>query len=359
MKPLSFATYFPFTFIAPSLVEALSLCFRRVILYQPVGSGIIDGLQPWIAQGFLDIRIPFEDVIDKRDLRAELQDWREWGLLNQGADMAYLKTIGNQIAPVDPLTPQIASQMKATPGKGPKKFENKALSLQLFLHLAQDFDQQSWELQQHLNRFKLQHEALQSFFRTDKTEESDDLVPGEPLPGREEDPGDFMIEKRMTAWNQLFQKDSAESSLLFTDSPSAHASLLGTVREKVEVFKFDISYAQSPPDQIPWKDPLEKLFDAVLTKPWSEQLPEWVGQETRQIEAMINQWEKSTRKPHKKIASFRWYLVPGQGACSLLNRRFSANGVSEEKEGARNTLVGLVQHMPPFFISSQKITKKA
>ena len=41
--------YFPFTLIAPSLVEALSSCFGRVILYRPVGSSTMKDLERWVT----------------------------------------------------------------------------------------------------------------------------------------------------------------------------------------------------------------------------------------------------------------------------------------------------------------------
>ena len=161
-----------------------------------------------------------------------------------------------------------------------KESEDSELSLQLFLHLAQEFDKDSWELRQQLNRFNDQHEALQSFFRQDQDGQADNLMPKDLFPV-EEDQGSFVIEKRMAAWNRLFRKDRADSGLLFTDSPLALAYLLDGVQEKVEVFKLNITCSQAESKEVSenhpsWANELQDVFNTVLTTPWSRTLQERV-----------------------------------------------------------------------------------
>ena len=344
MKPLLSATYFPFTCIAPSLVEVLSLCFRRVVLYQPVGSAPQEGFRPWIDKGLLDIHTPpFAEVIDEKALMAELRNWKTWGLLNQDADLAYLKEVGGRIAPFDPVTPKIVSEIKGLSGKDPDKSGNTDLALQLFLHLAQEFDQQSRELQEQLKEVRAQQHALQALFDIDKPEEGHGQVSKEPFFGSKQDRGDFLIENRMAAWNYLFQKDPVELSLLLTDSPSSLAFLLDSVEEKAEVLNFEIPITQPPQDQVHWKDRLENIFHTLLTKPWNDELQRQIDQAGHQIEAMVHSRENSTTKPADSLASFRWYVVPREGACSLLNRRCGTDRTGDEAEGITNVLVGLVE----------------
>ncbi|MBW1739975.1 MAG: hypothetical protein JRJ42_02440 [Deltaproteobacteria bacterium] len=346
--------YFPFTFISPSLVETMSLFFHRMCLYQPVCSKPQTALRPWMDKGFLNIRVPFENLINKKSIEAMLRNYKNWGLLHQHADLAYLKTVGDQIAPDGPVTARIISEIRGLTGKTSKESENRDLALQIFLHLAQDFDQQSLELRQQLNQLNDQYQALQSFFRQNETEQGHHVIPSELFPFIEDDPWNFLIEKRMAAWNHLFQKDPAESTILFTDSPAALVWLLDTVKEKVEVLKFDIAYAQAPTDQPPRTDHLEKLFDGLLRTPWGEQLQESIKQTSRHTKAMLDQWKKSTPGPYEKIASFRWYLVPNQGACRFLNRRCAGNNGGEEKGDVKNTVVGLVTHGPQSWSHSPK-----
>ncbi len=360
--------YFPFTFVSPSLVEAMFLCFRRVVVYQPAYSKSQEALRPWMDRGFLDVRSPSEKVIDKKVLEAALRNFRNWGLLHEHADMTYLKMVGNDIPPIDPKTARIVSDIKGTAAKGSKNPEDSELFLQVFLHLAQEFDEHSWELKQQMNQFDNQYQALRSFFCQDQIEQAHDhksacAVPASPIDGQapqrqaglfpviEDDPGRLMIEKRMTAWNHLFQKDPAGSGLLFTDSPLALAYLLDGIQEKVEVLNFNITYTQALTGKIPKNHPtladhIQEIFDMVLTTQWSQTLQESVIEAGRQIEAEICRLRGSAVKPHDRSVSFRWYVLPHKDARALLNRLCGVDSGREEEGAAKvkNTLVGLIEY---------------
>jgi hypothetical protein len=333
--------YFPFTFIAPSLVETLCLCFGRVVLYQPLGSKLLDSLQPLVAQGLLDVCIPFEEVIDKSALMSELNTLRTWGLSNQDADLAYLKTVRNQIASAGPATPRIASEIKAVAGKSIEESKYSEFAVQLFLHLAQDFDQHSWKLREQVNRFKFQYQALQAFFQIGN-EAAEHAAPDEPLFAGEQHPADFLMEERVNGWNHLFQKDPPQAPVLFTDSSPAHTWLIDQVQEKVEVLKFEISSQQVPPRSCPWKDHLEKLFYTVVTTPWSQHLQHSIQQETDQIREMIETWKETVGQPGEKMASFHWDVLPNQIPQGLLNERCGLDVGSLPVTRAKNTLIGLI-----------------
>jgi hypothetical protein len=335
--------YFPFTLIAPSLVETLSSYFGRVILYRPVGSPPMKDLERWITQGFLEIRVPFEGVIDKNALIAEVEQWKTWGLWNQGADTAYLKATGGQMAPVHPLAPEIASEIKGTAAKTQENAKKGKLAIQLFLHLAQDFDRQSRELGEQLKGFRGQHQALQAFLRVDEPEEGEDPITPEPFPQLNEDLGGVMIENRMLAWNHLFEEDSHESSLLFTDSPAAHAWFLDLAQEKIPLLKFNLPCTQPAPKHLlPWRDTLEKLFRTVLTTPWNQQLQQRIKGTAREIETMMVNWKESVTKPGEKTASFHWHVVPNQAVGGVLKEP-RRPGRGKEVRRSQNTLVGLVE----------------
>lgn len=334
--------YFPFTVIAPSLVEVLSSYFGRVILYRPVGSAPMKDLEQWMTQGLLEIRVPLEDVIDKHALSGEVEQWKTWGLLNQGADTAYLKATGVQIAPVHPLAPKIASEIQGTGRQTQEKAKERDLTRQLFLHLAQDFDRLSMELGEKLKGFKVQQDALQAFLRVDEPEERQDSVPTEPFPESREDLGGLMIEHRMLAWSDLVEADPQPSNLLITDSPAAHAWFLDLAQERTPLLKFDLPCTQPPPHSLPWKDPLEKLFRTVLTAPWSKQVQQRIDGTAREIEAIMASWSESVTKPGEKTASFRWHVVPNQTAANVLKEQ-RASGHSEAVHRGENTLVGLVE----------------
>jgi len=331
----------------------MALFFQRVVVYQPAHTKTPEALRPWIESGFLDIRSPFEKVVQRKPLEAALRDFKSWGDSHQDADMAYLKIVGNNIAPVDPQTPRIVSDIRAIGAKDSKGLEESELSLHVFLHLSQEFDQHSWELMQQLNRFNERYEALQSSFRQDETDQAHDPIQKERFPLEEEDIGSLVIEKRMATWNHLFQKNPADSSLLFTDSRSALDYLLDGVQEKVEVLKVNITYAQTesretPKNQPSWTDHLQEIFNRILITPWSGTLQEEVVEAGREIENRINAWSESTIKSHDRRVLYRWYLVPDQVAPGLLNRRCGVDQGDKDYQAAKvkNTLVGMIEEGP-------------
>jgi hypothetical protein len=327
--------YFPFTAIAPSLLEALWPCLDHLILYRPVGSVAPKGLQRWLDQGFLEIRVPFEDIVDKKAIMAALQQWRTWGLLHPHADTAYLKAAGGNIGSPDPPIPKLVSEIKAGVTEADSVPKNGGLAMQLFLHLAQDFDEMSWDLADHVVRFKLQEQALQEFFRIDQSEEGEFPSPAGPFTDSQEDLGGIMTANRMTAWNRLFQEDHDPSTLLFTDSPAAHAWLLETVQERVEVMELSVSCGESRANNLSWKAPLHDLFRELILSPWSEQLRQRVEEERRRLEMMS--------EPGHRSASVHWSLVPNESPCTLLKKRCGLKTGGDRPGCPQNTLVGLFE----------------
>jgi hypothetical protein len=279
--------------------------------------------------------------------------------------MTYLKMAGNGIAPIDPEIARTASDIRGRAEEPPNTSDQSDLSLQLFLHLAQEFDQHSWELREELNRVNHQYQALQSSFRQDQNGHAHEPIPKDlpastsqwqagPFPAAKEDRGSFMIEKRMAAWNRLFRNDPANTGLLFTHSHSAFAYLIDEVKEKVEALRFDVTYAQAeskgePKDRPAWADHLQEVFSKVITMPWSRTLQEEIGQASHEIEARIDDRKRSTMKPDDRSISFRWYLVPDQVPSTLLNRRCGVESVYEEGQAAKvkNTLIGLIEEGQP------------
>ena len=347
---LLYPVYFPSTFISPSLLGAMSLCFHRVVVYHPAYSKPQEAIRPWIDRDFLDVRSPFEGVVDRKTLAAALQNFKNWGNVHQHTDMAYLKMVGNKIAPVDPETPRIVSDIRAIAEDSSKESEESDLSVQLFIQLAQEFDQHSWELRQQMNRFNDQYLALQHAFREDQTGQGHEPTSKELFQVMAEDPGSFLIEKRMAAWNHLFQKDPADSPIFFTDSPVALAHILDAVQEKAEVLKFNLTYRRAesvsvPEDHPSWADRLHKIFNMVLTAPWDLTLEERVVEAGREIEAVMDHLSESTLKPHDRSVSFQWYVLPHQTAGTLLNRCCGVGSSYEENDAGKvkNTVVGLIQ----------------
>jgi len=336
--------YFPFTSISPSLVEALSGCFSRVVLYRPVGAILVEPLQTWVDQNFLQIRIPFQDVIDEKTLTSRLRDYRAWGAFHQSTDLAYMKQVRDYMAPVYPETPRIVSEIKGNAqGERVKKPTDKDFAVQLFLHLAQDFDRQSWEVGAELNKFKLQQESLQALLRTDAAEEGEDTISREAFPGPKEELGGLMIENRMGAWNHLFQKDPPESPLLFTDSPAAYAWVLEAAERNVQVLRFSVPTTAQHAHNLPWRQSFEDLLRKLLMTPWSDQLQEMIKEARNRTEQMIDRSTAAMTEPSQKIFSFHWAVIPKQSPDRLLKERFGIKMGPSAYSLCENTIIGFVE----------------
>jgi hypothetical protein len=341
--------YFPFTFIPPVLLKAMSLCFEHMLLYQPAHANLHSALQSWIDSGFLAVRSPFETVVDKKPLEVALRDFSSWGLFQDQADIAYLKTVGDSLAPVNPEIPKIASEIKG--GEAHSQASDEAdLSPQIFLHLAQEFDEHSWELREELSRVEDQYQALQGDFRQDQEGEANHRISLAPTAGGEEDPGHLLIDRRMAAWNRLFQRDPSDSGVLITGSYSAFDYLVADVEEKHEVLKFNITLTQNESHEETAGYPslaedLQGIIDMILTAPWSRALKEKVMATGREIATRITDARDSLIGPHDRIISFAWHVVPDSPVRILLNRCCGVKSGQEENVATKikNTLIGLAQ----------------
>jgi hypothetical protein len=204
-------------------------------------------------------------------------------------------------------------------------------------------------LNERLKRVDSAYQALQRSFQQDQEEEPLDAgVYKHPVSVTGRGPGNLMIDKRMTAWNHLFQEDCAGSDLLFTDSAPAFAYLLEGLGKKIELFNVEVRHggagtAGAPQIHAPWSDHLLDLFHRVLSAPWSAELQESVIQAAHEISSKMDAWRESTSEPSGRRYSFCWYAVPGMAGQTLVNQRLGQKGEGHESAGASNTLVGLVQ----------------
>ena len=327
-------------------METLSCCLDGITLYQPVGSVPSANLQPWVDDGFLDIRIPFAGIVDQDLVAAGLTDWKTWGSLHHRADLAYFKEIGPSLSPVEPLTPRLTSEIKGTAGKAKDKTQDQDLTVQLFLLLAQDFDQQSWDIQEQLTNIDIQKRALEDFFHIDSPEQGDNLTSKNVFSQPKEDLGRLMTKTRLIAWNHLFQKAPAPSNVLISDSPAAVDFLLEDQEEKLEVLHLTVP----PPgatERSSHKAHLASLFRDLLDKPWDDGRKRQVDQMNSQFLAMAPTRKPATNDLAAAKPAFHWHLVPHVDAKALLNKRCKRRQDLAENRVERNTLVGLLDTDSP------------
>jgi hypothetical protein len=291
----------------------------------------------------LDIRTPFAGITDEKDLVTELQNWKTWGWFHQGADLTYLKEVMHKIGPVEPATPRVASEIKGMAGKTDDKLGDTDVVAQLFLLLAQEFDQESLELEEQLTWVEQEQQALHAFLQIDDLEDNNRPAPEKLFPETESDSRGFLVKNRMAAWNHLFQKDPVESCVLLTDLASAGAFLMDDIEDKVEVLNLEIPFPQGSSDGPQWKDDLAMLFQGILTKTWDSQLQIQIEESSKRIQAMALEDRKTRVESTSRKAAWRWYLVPRVEPSSFLDKRCGPGRTGNEKGNVKNTLVGLVE----------------
>jgi hypothetical protein len=336
--------YYPFTIISSSLLEALTPSFPRIVLYRPVGSDVMPEVKIWIDNGSLEVRVPFEGIVDKQTVERELRQWKTWGLLHRDGGLAYLKAVTDGMALPDPSVPKLVSELKAALREVKPAPRSGDVVIQLFLHLAQDLDTRSREVVQDVVRFNRQEKALHESLRRDDTKEEPPEMPQGSFTWSREDLGAIMTASRMKAWNYLFQNDHEEAMLLFTDSAAAQAWLLEPVEEIVEVGELAVPCHKPPTNNLSDKIPIAEFFQELIFSPWSDELRKRVEETGSRLQEMSENKDERSRQLSQRNRSVRWSLVPNETPCSLLNKACGRKTKCDTPSGARNTLAGLFEN---------------
>lgn len=343
MNDMLQAIYFPFTTITSPVMEILTGYFDRVILYQPVGSVPSSSLRHWVDDGLLDIRVPFAGIVDQNLVTAGFTNWKSWGSMHEGADLAYFKEMGQKLPPTEPMTHRLVSEIKGDGGKVKDKSHAQDLTIQLFLLLAQDYDQQSADIQEQLTHIDLQKRNLEEFFRIDSPEQEDNPVSKGSFSKPKEDLGQLMTKTRMIAWNHLFQKTPAPSSVLVTDSPAAVDFLLEDREEKIRTFRLPMPNPAIASEGFFTKADLASLCRDLLTKPWNEQRKRHIETTRNSISATATPGNMPAKDPAGSTPTFPCHLVPHVGTARLLNQQCMKNQHIAQNATEKNTLIGLVE----------------
>ena len=251
MKPI----YFPFTYVSKTVAEALSACFERTVVYQPSRHPLGTDMRARVDQGRLEIRIPVEG--DEEKMAAAAKNYRDWVALHQGGALDVLKTRRNVI----PFFEDTAvTRLKADIQKHPreKQAENPQAALfnqRLFLHIAQEFDCQNDLLNQDLAVFDTLEQEL---VKTMQGEEGD--PPGFMAAARRavvEDPGLYMPEERLTAWEHLRRLDPETMECFVTTSRAVWEYLSDLAPAVEAVIRFDAVPVGDSPAHAAWRQALQ------------------------------------------------------------------------------------------------------
>ena len=330
MKPI----YFPFTYISEPVLEALSAFFKQIIVYQPSSLNIPESMQKQADSNLLEIRIPVKGNENKID--DIVKDYKSWAKIHQGSEMAFFKTKPDMI----PFFGEFStSQIKADIKKKEQKQRNEKkqdslLNARIFLHMAQEFDSQNWEINKAL---LLSEEKTLDLIDNLKGEDEDELLFKENE--REKTlnidyQSEYMTPDRIVAWTHLLQYDRNMSNLFITNSRSVVEHLV----EKIPEAKIVLSI-----DSIPLTNSRDKK-----TEKWQESL-------IRQLELLLENSLPASEyikikspfdKDDGKKVSLTLYLVPGGSPYKFFSRiAWHKTPVKEinKEAGFNSTLIGFVE----------------
>ena len=328
MKPI----YFPFTYISEPVLEALSAFFKQIIVYQPSSLNIPESMQKQADSNLLGIRIPVKG--DENKIDNILKDYKNWANIHQESELAFFKTKPDMI----PFFGEFStSQIKADIKKKKQKQQNEKkqdslLNARIFLHMAQEFDSQNWEINKDL------------LLLEEKTSDLIDNLKGEDelsFKGNDREKAlkidyqsEYMIPDRIIAWTHLLQYDRDMSKLFITNSRSAIEHLV----EKTPEAKIVLSV-----DSIPLTNSRDKK-----TEKWQESL-------IKQLELLLENSLPASEdikikspfgKDDGKKVSLTLYLVPGESPYKFFTRiAWHKTPVKEinKEVGFNSTLIGFIE----------------
>lgn len=258
---------FPHTCPAPEMLAAAARFFSELMLYQPAGDGLPDGLVPWVQDGFLKVRVPVSE--DGEMVAAAVREYREWARQHQGGRQ--LKSFLPQGTPAQPpffgdtATAQILSDLKSA-GRSGATGKKRLFTARLFLALAQHWDQEQQELDRRLKRAEADARALIDELQSENSAAALRL-PRDSRQGLSE----FMLAERLDAWRLLFLADSLEPALLVTTSRSIISDFVTGAEKAEPLLRLDAATAPRTSDTAPdasFRDSLMKTLETVCRRPW-------------------------------------------------------------------------------------------
>jgi hypothetical protein len=333
MKPL----YFPFTYVAEPLADALGACFRQFAVYRPSEKPLPPHMLKWVQRGILEVRVPVRH--DSQVIEGVMRDYRAWAELHhRGSGMRSLFL--NYLEDAVPFHSDTSPSRIISEIKGGSRNPNQAtapdpiLQAVVFLEFAQEFDRQAEEISRGMNAADMTTRELILNLLGEGTD-------AEPLSGecRLPDSIEYMALERLRAWTQLLGGDRKAPELLITSSPSLLDRMLDQMPAAEQVFQND-------------SIPIE-MVGAEAARPWQDELAgrltdllDLDGDKAADFSGTIS----IDPAPGPRV-SLRIYRIAGQAPLEVLIACNRAPGVQPaDMCGAaatpRNTLLGCIAQRP-------------
>ena len=332
MKPICF----PSTYVSDSVAQALTACFGKFIVYQPLAGKIPDQMRPWIEKGILDIRAPVTE--DQKEIEAVVANYLSWADLHfdgSGLKPPFLWTWKDAMPFFKASSPsQVVADIKEqVHGKPASRAPESLLTARLFLYFAQEFDRQNQEVARDLQRHRQQEAELIRQLKM----EADSLTTGfqkeeVQIP---DDSADFMVLDRLEAWTRILLKDTDISGIFITHIPAVLQELL---------------------DKTPTTEKLLHFESIPICTAMTAELVLWRQKLVSNLAHIVeHKWAPTTGRPSDqpgfptaaKTVSLSVYLVPEQMPREFFSRcaQIQPPDRDASSPGGRfkNTLIGLIE----------------
>ena len=261
MKPI----YFPTTYISPSAAAAMRALFPSVATCQPFAGRLPPDMRILQDSGFLDVLTPVAGGEQRLD--DMVREFRQWGRLHAGGAGLHA-AFWRQRLQADSLaedgsSEQLVSRIQGRliPAREPTE-SDRLMPARVFLHLAQEFDRQSCEIQRDLAR----HEKLNAELLRALTGENDPSAGG-----RNQGPAfgpagheDHLWESRLAAWARLFLCQPCPSPVFVTSSAAVADHVIASVPRALRLLPEALATFARPPvaaGHLPPHDAMPRLAE--------------------------------------------------------------------------------------------------
>ena len=305
--------YFPFTYVSKQAAGLLSVCFDKTIVYQPSSQNIPESMTRLADKGMLDIQIPAQK--DEEKLAGIIREYKDWAKLHQGSKMSFFKTQTETTPFYDEISVhQIRSDIKKKEKNEISEQQlNPLLQARIFLSMAQEFDENHWDVSTNLESFAKMEKALIEEIRGgNELDDINTLTPNQAI--TKDEPGTHMTEQRLKSWIRLLICDSEKSNFYVTTSRYVIETLFENFQNMEVVFRDTI------PENLnsnKWKNHLKENLENISKN--SD-----IGNDLKQFPALT-----VYRIPYKADEFFSQYL-----------NRESSKKLENKKE---YTLIGLIE----------------
>jgi len=225
--------YFPFTVLGDGLITDIGKFFDKIAVYQVSEGTTPERLKTWCDKDRLDIRSPLQE--HDREISALLKSYRIWAEQHRGVDISFFKMYEDNIPFfTETSVSQIRKDIKdlSQSKDAPEKERERDFSREIFLLMAQDFDEKNQDIARELSSQAIRERELMENL---KGEELPSLISGagDRLTSAEET--DYMISNRMLAWTHLMLADTWSAPMAITPSRSALDELVERVLQPEDV----------------------------------------------------------------------------------------------------------------------------